>query len=299
MSNPIRDSLCSNPYHALPKQTPSRTSQTSFQQAAIQAQQAQISFVTDEGDVVTLSHSHSQSYAISASQNATPVSFGQNFTLANLDAENLSFSVQGDLSDEELADIKELMGNLIDIATNFFNGQTDAAMTGAMNLGDMGSISQLSATFSYVTAVSTQASAQVSNGHPLPTFGDGLSNLLEEFQKQLAADGAVDNQYDDMLRAQWQQILDMLDHTDEVESAQESSQAVTPQSAADTAHQMVQRIKDTITEHPKLSPFATAFADKAIKSAFDHSHHKGMADKSMDHMRRDVHKKLSDWMVNI
>ena len=66
MSNPIRDSLCSNPYQALPRQNPSRTSQTSFQQAAIQAQQAQISFVTDEGDVVTLSHSHSQSYAISA-----------------------------------------------------------------------------------------------------------------------------------------------------------------------------------------------------------------------------------------
>ncbi len=297
MSNPIRDSLCS--YHsALPKQSLSRASNTTFQQAALEAQQAQILFVTDEGDVVTLSHSQSQSYAISASQRTTPVSFGQNFTLASLDVENLTFSVQGDLSDEELADIEELMGDLMDIATNFFNGQLDAAMAGAINLGDMGSISKLSATFSYVAAVSTQASSQMSATHPLPTFGAEPYNLLEEFQKQTAANDSVDNQYADMLRAQWQQILEMLDHADEVDEAQESSQPDVVQTTADTAHQMVQRIKDTITEHPRLSPFAMAFADKAIESALDHPHHNEML-KSAEHLRKDIHKELSDWMVNI
>lgn len=297
MSNPIRDSLHS--YHSvLPRPTASPARQTSFQQAAIQAQQAQISFVTDEGDVVTLSHAQSQAQAISATQQLTPVGFGQNFTLASLNIENFALSVQGDLSEEELADIKNLMEDLTDIATDFFNGELGAAMVGAMSLGDMGSISELAATFSYTAAVSTQASANMAHGHPLPIFDPSAFNLADELDDEMEAEELVGNQYVDMLQAQWQQVVEMLDKAHEVREEQEAVQPAEPQTATDTAQKMMERIKDTVTEHPRLSPFAGAFADKAIKDAMDLSEHKEMI-KSANQLRKDIHKELRDWLVAI
>ena len=299
MSNPIRDSLYSY-YPVLPQSNPAASRQSSFQQATVQAQQSQISLVTEEGDVVTLSHSQSQAQAITASQGVTPVSFGQSFTLASLDTENVAFSVQGDLSEEEQADIEDLVDDLFDIANDFFNGQMGAAMAGAMNLGDMGSVSELSATFSYVAAVSTQ----VTNSHPMPALGPSPFSLMEEFHEIAEEDDLPENQYVDLLRGQWEQIEEILDHAQEVREEHEANQPVEShepleyQTADDAAHDMVERIKDTIAEHPRLSPFASAFADKAIENALDSKEQKELI-KSANQLRKDIRKELSDWLVEI
>lgn len=139
MSDPIRNSLFSYaPFSATPSST--QTKQSSFQQVAAQAQQAQITLVTDEGDIVTLSRSGVQAQAVSTAQPNTPVGYGQQYTIASLNIDSLSVAVQGDLSEEELADIKRLVGDLVDIATNFFSGSinaADAVLAGTTALNDM------------------------------------------------------------------------------------------------------------------------------------------------------------------
>ena len=84
----------------------------SYSEAMSQRSQADISFTTAEGDVVTLSNYQEQAYTLASEKWASPLQQGMNFTASTLNVDAFSFSVQGDLNEEELADIQNLMDDL-------------------------------------------------------------------------------------------------------------------------------------------------------------------------------------------
>lgn len=302
MSNPIRNSLFSYaPLSTAPSSPQPR--QNSFQQVAAQTQQAQMTLVTDEGDIVTLSRSGTQAQAISTAWNNTPVSYGQQYTIAGLNTDSLSVAVRGDLNEEELADIKRLVDDLVDIATNFFSGNInaeDAVLAGTTALDDTGSISQLSAIFSY-TAVS---SSRLTESHPVPVLNPGMVNRFEKVYESAAMEQSGTHEYTDLLRAQWEQINKFLtnkflDQTSEEKSEPAAQQPPPEKPAMAPSRQMVEQIQDTIIRHPRLSPFALALADRAVDNAANRA--PGQVQREMVHMRNQLRTSLfrefTDWLL--
>lgn len=275
-----------------------------FQQTFAQAIDAQIEFITDEGDIVSLSNSLALASITQDGAWITPVGYGQEFTMASLQNENLELSVQGDLSEEELADIKRLLKELTDIASTFFNGGTEAAISEAASLGELGSLSSLSASF----LQTTQTTMTYASYHPVPTMD---TDTLKDFQKLYSDSFAEETSkinYEEILQARWQQILSMLDKPEEAESNQapapeEQNDTLTPVAVAtaqDAAAQMVGKIDETMAKHPRLSPFAGPLAlealDKTMSSSEEVRRDAKALGLAMKHLRHNLFKELKNWL---
>lgn len=297
MTDPIHPSLPSYMPNLATPASSYKTRQSSFQQTALQAQETQITLVTNEGDIVTLSRSTAQSNSISATQSITSTGNGQHYTIASLKADSLSIGIQGDLNEEELTDIKNLVDDLVSIASNFFSGKanaSDTVLAGAMALSDMGSVSQLSASFSYTAAISNQLTA-----HPVPAFNPETASLIEQEHELAALERSSTLQYGDILRAQWEQITEFLDHAHEARSEQVDQQTQLAKTDTDTTQKMLDRIKKTMIKHPRTSPFSLALAEKAIEKAAKLP--PGQMQSDMVHMRNKLQtslfKEFTDWML--
>lgn len=113
-----------------------------------------LTLVTQEGDTVNISFGAAQSF--SSSQSQTQFADGsvvQEFSVSAQAASRYSFSVQGDLNEDEIAAIQKLVSLIDPIATDFFTGQEfnlqEAAFTLAENLGVVNQLSlSLEKTFS-------------------------------------------------------------------------------------------------------------------------------------------------------
>jgi hypothetical protein len=211
-------------------------------------------------------------------------------------AEAMGFSVQGDLNAQELADINRLVGELTSIASTFFSGDYEDAMTKAMDFGDLGlgSVSSLTAAFSSQTVSQTRITSQSS----LPAMAD-----LEDLYRQLETDRTDARDYAALLEARWQQILKALDEKKKEELdglfarrmeplpvvAQDlDAGAVAPASpeeppavprkaeapdlpavpaSEEAARQMLARLEQLFADHPKVTPFAKALAATAMEKA--------------------------------
>lgn len=178
--------------------------QMTYQGAAAYATQAAISLTTAEGDVVTIQSSRQESYAMAAGFVSTPAKHLQSYTLAGLSQETFSLSVDGDLNEQELADINRLVGELTAVAGDFFNGDREKALAGALSLGDMGSISHLQASFIQSSTMVQEATSRSSG--PLAVGHHGFS----EQDRQLPSAGDVFD-YHAILQAQWRQVKEWLE----------------------------------------------------------------------------------------
>lgn len=167
---------------------------TSATQVNASFEKAFIDITTSDGDTVTLQRSTSHAAFSQSMQWQNTNSQGTALTAQSLDSHSFSYTVQGDLSAEELKDLGELFDALSVIADDFFQGNLDEAMTGALNIGDMGSLSSLSATFSKTEITATQITSQ----HPY-AVADSKQNARDE--------NAVANKQ----QAQWKQILSYLE----------------------------------------------------------------------------------------
>lgn len=241
-------------------QTPLSENNT-FRQTAALGQQSTISMRTKEGDTVTISAAS----LIAGSK--TTESFGSIFankmtaSSKEMTADSLEFTVSGDLNEEELRDIHRLFTELTAIAEDFFAGDINAAMTGAAALGDMGTVSQLAADFTRTSIISSQWTGS----HPMP----------EEIPRSLTADASLlppaDTQ-ESLLAAQWRQIERYLDEqallaaTEHKEAAKETKPE-RPQDIADLFSRMQEEMRQTMADHPRLSPFMVPLADKALAAA--------------------------------
>ncbi|MBU0909116.1 MAG: hypothetical protein KKA54_15795 [Proteobacteria bacterium] len=313
MTSPIQQNN-GTPY--LPSRLSSSGLQNQYQsytEAMSQRSAANISFTTAEGDVVTISNYQEQAYSLASEKLTTPLQQGMNFTASVLNVDASSLSVQGDLNEEELADIQNLMVDLTSIAEQFFSGNLGEAMGQAMNIGDMGSISQLSASFSY--QASWSASSQITDYHPVPASEDAGSSLTDIFA---ALPDIVDQahtdemKYAEMLQAQWKQIKEFLEATTADPAAttdsaivQEAAPATTTDSVIaqedeniPAARKMMNRMQETVARHPRLAPFGLSLAHEAIDNKSEGIQHPAQfTQKNM--LKDNFLQEFTDWMYAV
>ncbi len=232
----------------------------SIQHQSYQEKTGAISITTDEGDVVTFNQNSLAALNMSSQSFRSPLAEGMTFSATAAMSESMSFSVEGDLNEQELADIADLYGSLTAIAGDFFNGDYGKAMEGAMNLGDLGSLAHLEASFTQTQVIATQ----VTTHHTIPADAERLVNAFQDTGLP-EHDKALTEQ--DLLTARWQQITDFLDqqHKDFQEKAS------TAQKFHSHPEEMMNEIATTLERHPRLSPYAIPLADKAVQEAANES----------------------------
>lgn len=260
-----------------------RSSKSTFEQNLAQAQSSYLSLTTAEGDQVTLS-SLSQNYQYTQAIGwLNPASSGVDYASSATSAQAMGISVQGDLNEQELADITRVVSELTSIASTFFSGDQQGAMTRAMDFGAiaMGSVSSLSATFSRQTL--TQA--RLTSHSPLPAMEDLKDLKLKDLYETLGTAQSGEPDYTTVLEARWQQILKALDEmkAKEMDGLFARRMAPTPLPITGVnaesptlpsvppeerpARQMVSHMEQLLTDHPKLTPFAKNLAAIAMEKA--------------------------------
>ncbi len=111
---------------------------------------------TNDGDIIKLMINNSNS--ISTTQQLITSEDQQilNISSEKYSSSELTFSVQGELDEDELAAINDLVGQIGDIAEDFYDGKMQQALKHAVELGyDTGEIAGFEAHMKYSTAVST------------------------------------------------------------------------------------------------------------------------------------------------
>jgi len=104
-----------------------------------QENSSDLSITTADGDIVTISFSAleenqaSENFSYSANQNSSEMNYQSN--TSSYTEMNFSFSVQGDLDDEELQAIQSLVKDISKIEKDFFAGNIDKAFNKAVALG--------------------------------------------------------------------------------------------------------------------------------------------------------------------
>lgn len=267
------------------------TTRESFMQSMNSTQAASISITTAQGDLVTLSSLSSEASRMSSTSLVTPVGYGQEFTLSQMQSEFLSISVQGDLNAEELADIQSMVQDLTDIAGSFFNGYYDQEKINDFLLKDMGSLSTLSASFTQRSIVQTQ---MVSH-HPIPALaGDLMSSITNDPVLQESSTKETDQ--GEMLKARWSQMMSLLDNG-EVTQEQKAENAMQNSKEA-TALKMMERMQETLQTHPRLSPFAIPLANKAMNRAAHQQPHERHAETSKAYrgLSNELYNRLQRWL---
>ena len=260
-----------------------RSGKSTFEQTLAQTQSTSFSLTTAEGDRVTLSDL-SQNYQYTQAIGwFSPASSGVNYSSSSTSVKAMGISVQGDLNEQELADITRLVTGLTSIASAFFSGDHETAMTKAMDFGEvsMGSVSSLSASFSRQTVTQTQLTSQ----QPLPAMADLNDQQLKDLYDKLITEQSKEPDYATVLEARWQQILKALDEMKaqemdglfarrmepkpvpvaEVKAEPPPLPSTPPEERA--ARQMVSHMEQLLTDHPKLTPFAKALATTAMETA--------------------------------
>jgi hypothetical protein len=239
---------------------PLRTGQETFRQVATAAQAARITLQTAEGDIVTFSGLFENHQAMEARRVSSPLASREQLSSLQVERGSLAVSVQGDLNEEELADIVRLVNDLTAIAASFFAGEHEAAMAAALQLGEMGSVSRLSATFSQQVSLHSR----LISSHPMPA---SLEKFSEELRRQipLAEENSPQPRPDQgaLRKARWQQILEAIDRRAEETAATASARP----SREKTALRMMRRLEETLRQHPIFSPFSTSLAAKALSRA--------------------------------
>lgn len=188
---------------AQPLQSAPTRSATGAQSASLaaydmkRAETFEMEIKTREGDTVRLSYSANQSAGFKASRIDGDAGITQTLSAYSSKSENLSFSVQGDLNDDEKQAIANLMKDVDKLAQDFYGGDMQGAMQHAMAL-DMNKeqLSSLSLDLGYTQSRSAitayrQVGAldQSGNGHAplnhrevgtLGDFNQGLEAMLRE-----------------------------------------------------------------------------------------------------------------------
>lgn len=299
MTSPIQQS---NATTYLPSRLSSPAPQKGYEnysEAMSQRNEADISFTTAEGDVVTISNYHEQAYSLAAEKWSTPLQQGMNFTASVLNADAVSLSVTGDLNEEELADIQNLLVELTSIAGSFFSGNLDKAMDDAMNIGDMGSIARLSASFSY--NANWSASSQITDYHPVPAseeLGDSLADIFAQLPEIIDQAHTDEMKYAEMLQAQWKQIKEFLeankaDPVPSLDPLPVQEEANTP-----AARQMMNKVRETVARHPRLAPFSVPLAHEAIDNKSESMLHPALFSQK-NILKDNFLQEFSDWMYAV
>jgi hypothetical protein len=118
----------------------------------------ELEITTREGDIVKLSYSTEQSAGFQSSRIADQSGVQQELSAYSSQSKNLSFSVQGDLNDDEKKAIANMMKDVEKLANDFYGGDMQGAMQHALALNmNKEQLSRLSLDLAYTetrTAIS-------------------------------------------------------------------------------------------------------------------------------------------------
>jgi len=151
---------------------------------------------TREGDIVTLSsNSFSQLDAFeynsrgeirTDSASARASQHTREITLTT--GERFSFSVQGDLNEQELADIEAIVKGVDSIAAEVAQGDMDEAFEKAMSMGNYSSVSMYSAEISHQRSYSVSEETRSTSHGPLSGPNPAQGTVGENSQRSLPVD---------------------------------------------------------------------------------------------------------------
>ncbi len=137
-----------------------------------------VTLVTGDGDRVTLSsvtdrQASFEVYNASGSINGTSSnSRMETFNLSS--GKSMSISVEGELSEQERADIALVASTVDKMATEFFDGDVDAALASILDSGGAGTVSSISASMSHKRSFSFAHQSVEVLGAP-SAAGDGAA----------------------------------------------------------------------------------------------------------------------------
>lgn len=130
---------------------------------------------TAEGDKVTVSASASRAYAGQYNIDESR----ENLALGISTQQSMSWSIDGDLNDDEMAAINDLLGKVTDLAGQFFNGNLDQAFDQALKLGyDEEQITAFSLSLTQVEVQRVSVAYQAFNGEPAQDVSNSLAEKL-------------------------------------------------------------------------------------------------------------------------
>lgn len=278
------------PPQALPQaSTLAKTNQFSHERYQAQSQEVSISLTTQEGDKITISQNAS-SERIKAKYNNGE---GMSKIESNMASYNMSFTVEGDLNEQELADLSNLLQDLSGIADSFFKGHMDKAVSGALGIGDMGSINQLEATFTRTSVLANY----MTSSHPLPSFDEYKNDfLLEDFYHKDHHSKAKGPSLVDSMAAQWRQFVEALP---EQKTADIQPPTFPPASSAElVGKQMFERAKETMNTHPRLTPLMPSITDLSIEQLLQkYGYAPGNSKQISQEINKSFTNELNNWLL--
>ncbi|WP_323814676.1 DUF5610 domain-containing protein [Cellvibrio sp. NN19] len=99
------------------------------------AREFSFELTTKEGDRVTIKATSSEGLAVEAGRAGRGNNSVSAMNASYSSSQSFSLSIEGELSEDELSAINDLLGRVNDLAGQFFAGNLDAAFDQAMNLG--------------------------------------------------------------------------------------------------------------------------------------------------------------------
>jgi len=265
-----------------------------FQQTTSLTESATIYLKTAEGDTVSLSSS-SSFMSVFQKMNSVEQNCSTNQTsLAQMSSESLTCSVQGDLNEEELADIKNLIADLADIASSFFSGDSQSAMAKALTMDSMGSIVGLDASFNQTATMATQ----MTSFHPIPTFSEDIQGTFADLYQNGRPEAKETEDYQGQLFGRWHQIMSLLENITPSDATPVKNQE--RGSADRVAEEMMNRMEDYLQKNPRMSPFAEPLANRALTRAVSMlpDHPSQATTNSFQQLQSRFKNELQAWLRN-
>lgn len=288
----------------------SAVNELTYQHAVNLAQTADISITTAEGDKVSISNTYETLRNMEYAWQISPSGRQETLTSRNLSASGFSLSVDGDLNEEELADIKQLLKDLRGIGRQFFAGNMETAMTSALSLNKAGSIQEFSASFTY----NYQENTLLSEKAPVSAAGLMNEEAFPGVKDFVQKDSEGLPNYTDMLRGQWQQIRNLIDGEKDREAnsigktgkmkkqlhhnhaAENMKKDHNPMHAAE---KMMKRTIETLEQHPRLSPLAPAIVSNVIDSMTEDMPSVPALKELTEQLQNSFAGQFKSWLISI
>lgn len=149
-----------------------------------------LELTTKEGDKVSISFNQNQSAGFSYDQSNSDNGFSQSLSLSSFSSKSFSYTVEGDLSDDEKAAIGNLVSQIADVQESFFGNNIEEAYqrVSALNV-DFNQISSVSLELTQTQTVATQSykaienmDSNIGNLASIKDDIDKVSNFMEQIK---------------------------------------------------------------------------------------------------------------------